>query len=117
MATSLPRARTSSGVRLSPMSRSEVCSSAARWMISSSAARSIPAGVLSAMLFRGRRPRRGGEPKLRHQSREVAGRQGLARRLVAGGGGGARGRGLDEGPEQLDRDGKDGRGVVLGGDL
>src|SRR6476659_9407822 len=117
MPTSLPKARTSSGVRLSPMSRSEVCSSAARWMIRSSAARSIRAGMLSAMLFRGRRPRRGGEPELRHQSRELAGRQGLAGRLVAGRGGGTRGGGLDEGPEELDRDGEDGGGVVLGGDL
>src|SRR6476469_276653 len=117
MPTSLPRARTSSGVRFSPMSRSEACSSAARWMIRSSAARSNRAGVPSAMLFLGRRSRRGGEPELRHEGGQSPGGERGAGRRVAAGDGRAGGRALEEGLEQLDGDRENGGRVVLGRDL
>src|SRR5690349_7667615 len=86
-------------------------------MIRSSAARSIQAGVPSAMLFLGRCLRRGGEPELRHQGGEVPGGKCRTRGLVSGGGRWTRCRGLQEGTEKLDREREDGGGVVLRRDL
>src|SRR3954462_15652088 len=103
------------------MSRSPVCSSAARWMIRSSAARSIRAGVPSPMLFLRRRPGLA-EAELGHEAGEVAGGKGGARSFGVVGPGRRRTRRrrllrLEEGLEQLDRNREDRGRVVLRGDL
>src|SRR5919108_2982895 len=123
MPTSRPRASSSSEVTVSPISRSAVCSSAARWMIRSSAARSIPAaGGPSLMLVLGGALGRL-QSHLRHERGDLRGRKRWAGRfpgtygLGAGSGGLLSGCLLEKWAEQLDRDRKDRGRVVLGRDF
>src|SRR5688500_1033089 len=112
MPTSLPSAISSSDVRLSPRSRSAVCSSAARWMIRSSAARSMRATEPSAMLLLLGGPS-GLQAELGHQGGDVGRGQGGARCLGRTFGAGRLGRPGKEGTKELHRNREDGGGVVL----
>src|SRR5579859_5258871 len=105
MPTSAPSCTTSSLVSPSPISRSPVCSSAARWMIRSRASRLMSSPAISAprLLLTARRGQRlaGG-----------AGRQG-----GDGRGGRSPGDGFEESLEQVDRDREDRGRVLFGRDL
>src|SRR5215210_7911108 len=117
MPTSRPSAISSCEVSPSPTSCSVVWSSAARWMIRSSAARSMRAGRPSLMLLLLRGPS-GLQAKLGHQGGDLGCGQGSARRLGSGfglgcGGGSRR----QKRPEELDGYRENGGGVVLRCDL
>src|ERR687895_1022545 len=115
--TSRPSDISSSWVRVSPISRSAVWSSAARRMIRSSAARSIRAGTPWPMLLLRGCP--GGlDSELGHEGGDV----GRRKRLTGGfggafGAGGARSRRAQEGAEQFNGNRENSGRVVLRGDL
>src|ERR671911_2125755 len=117
MPTSRPSDISSSWVRVSPISRSAVWSSAARRMIRSSAARSIRAGTPWPMLLLRGCP--GGlDSELGHEGGDVGRRKrlpwGLGRAFGSGGAGSTR---AQEGPEQFDGNRENGGRVVLRSNL